>query len=182
MKEFLPAFKFVGIFLGLYLVLNFAYAFWIETVRPAPDRATILVTHHTAKLLALFGEDTGIKINDTQPTVSLLKSNSIVVNVFEGCNSINVMIVFIAFLMAFGGSTGNLLWFAPLGLSIIYFFNVLRVALLYYVSAYWQQYFYYIHKYAFTAFIYSVVFTLWWIWIEKVSGVSLRNILSTRKP
>jgi exosortase/archaeosortase family protein len=68
-------------------------------------------------------------------------------------------------------------WFIPLGLVLIYAANLARVTGLFFIAEYWQEYFYYVHKYAFTAFIYLIVFILWWWWIEKISSLSLRDLL-----
>jgi exosortase family protein XrtF len=97
----------------------------------------------------------------------LYNERAAVLNFFEGCNGLNVMIVFLAFMAAFGGNRKNILWFIPLGLLIIYFANLARLTMLYYVAEYFQSYFYFVHKYLFTAVIYVIVFGLWTIWIMK---------------
>ncbi len=181
MKEFIPAFRFLGVFLGLYIGLNVIYGVWISTYGKEADSATVLITKQTSYILNLFGEQTQTLPKAGTPTVSIIKDGRSALGVFEGCNSINVMIVFIAFLFAFKGSWKKLAWFLPLGLVLIYIANLARVVLLYYVAEYWRQYFYYIHKYLFTAAIYLIVFILWWCWIEKVSGVSLKGIIKSRQ-
>lgn len=181
MKEFKPAFRFLAVFLGLYLGLNIVYGLWISSYETQPDPATRIITEQTSWWLNLFGEETQTQPNQAAPTVSIMKDSRVALSVFEGCNSINVMIVFVAFLFAFKGSWKNLAWFLPLGLVLIYLANIARVVLLYYVAEYWRQYFYYIHKYLFTAVIYMIVFILWWWWIEKVSGVSLKGVIKSRQ-
>jgi len=181
MKEFKTAFRFLAVFLGLYLGLNIVYGLWISSYSNKADQATIIVTNQTSWLLNRMGEATQTQINGAAPTVSIMKDSRVALSVFEGCNSINVMIVFVAFLVAYKGSWKNLAWFLPLGLVLIYLANLARVVLLYFVAEYWRQYFYYIHKYLFTAAIYLIVFILWWWWIEKVSGVSLKGMIKTRE-
>lgn len=181
MKEFLPAFRFLGVFLGLYLGLNIMYGLWISSYGQQADLATVLITKQTSYILNLFGEETQTSPREGTPTVSIIKDGRVALGVFEGCNSINVMIVFVVFLFAFKGSWKKLAWFLPLGLVLIYIANLARVVLLYYVAEYWRQYFYYIHKYLFTAAIYLIVFILWWWWIEKVSRVSLKAMIKSRQ-
>ena len=89
-------------------------------------------------------------------------------NIYEGCNAINVVIVFVAFMFAFSGPAKKLSWFIPLGIGIIYIANLLRVGLLFWVAQHYQRYFYYLHKYIFTALIYLVVLVLWGVWIKMV--------------
>ncbi|HCZ36805.1 MAG TPA: exosortase family protein XrtF [Cytophagales bacterium] len=181
MKEFIPAFRFLAIFLGLYLGFNIIYGLWISSFGMQADSATMLITQQTSQILNLVGEGTHTQPKPNTPTVAIFKDNRIALSVFEGCNSINVMIVFISFLFAFKGSWKKLAWFLPLGLVIIYVANLVRITALYYVAEYWRQYFYYIHKYMFTAVIYLIVFILWWWWIEKISGVSVKEIIKSRQ-
>ncbi|MBX2963376.1 MAG: exosortase family protein XrtF [Cyclobacteriaceae bacterium] len=179
-NEFKPALRFLGIFVGLYLALNLLYGWWIEQYDRA-DPATVFVTNQSAVLLNVFGEDTYTKPKLNTRTISIYKGSRIVVNVFEGCNGINVAIVFVAFMAAFGGDRKKMLWFIPLGLALIHVANLFRVSGLFLVAEYFQQYFYYIHKYAFTASIYVMVFLLWWIWIEKINKISVRQVISSGK-
>lgn len=179
-KEFKPALRFLGIFVGLYLVLNLLYGWWIEQYDQA-DPATVVVTRQSSWLLNAIGEGTYTKPKLNTRTISIYKGSRIVVNVFEGCNGINVAIVFISFMAAFGGDRKKIMWFIPLGLVLIHLANLLRVSGLFLVAEYFEQYFYYVHKYAFTASIYVMVFLLWWIWIEKINGISVRKAIASNK-
>jgi exosortase family protein XrtF len=181
MKEFIPAFRFLATFLGLYLGLNLLYGWWISSYNDQADWATNLVTNQTSYVLNIFGEKTSTQPKSGAPTVLIIKESKTVISVFEGCNSINVMIVFVAFLFAYRGNWKSLAWFLPLGLFLIYLANLTRVVLLFYVAEYWQHYFYYVHKYLFTAVIYLVVFVLWYWWMEKVSGFSFKSLISSSK-
>jgi exosortase family protein XrtF len=181
MKEFKPALWFLTVFLGLYIGLNVLYGIWIASFDTKADTATIKITEQASFLLKLFGEQTHTQLRGNAPTVSIHNDKHVALSVFEGCNSINVMIVFISFLFAFKGSWKKLIWFLPLGLLLIYAANLLRIVALYYVAEYWRQYFYYVHKYLFTAAIYLLVFLLWWWWIKTVSGVSMKALVKSRQ-
>lgn len=175
-KEFKYAFRFLGIFLGLYLFLNLLYGWWVESFTRA-DPVTWVTTRHAAYVLQALGEPAKVKYKENSRSVSLLRMGDVVVNVYEGCNGLNVAIVFISFIAAFGGPIRKALWFIPLGGLIIYLFNIGRITGLYLVAQYLPDYFYYVHKYAFTASIYLVVIILWWWWIEGLQKTGLRKIL-----
>ena len=71
-----------------------------------------------------------------KPTTQLICDGKSVLAIYEGCNGINVMIIFVAFLVAFGPLNKALLWFVPVGLIILhdsepasYWTSILRVAL-----------------------------------------------------
>jgi len=180
MKNLKPAFRFLGIFVGLYLGLNIVYGLWISSFDLKVDTATEIVTKQTSVLLNLFGEDTTTKPKSFTPAISILNDSGVALSVFEGCNGINIMIVFVSFLFAFGGKRKNVAWFLPVGLILIYLANLVRVMVLYFVAEYWKEYFYYAHKYVLTAFLYLMVFVLWWLWIEIVSGISLKKVMTNK--
>ena len=165
LSEFRPALIFLGKFLAIYFAGNILYGLYVESHDNTPDPVTHLVTAQTSWLLNVTGYDTGIADVPGSPKVALKQSGDVVLNVFEGCNGINVMIVFVAFLIAFGGPLKVLAWFLPLGLLIIHTFNLFRVSLLFYLAERSSTQFYYYHKYFFTATLYLVVFGLWALWI-----------------
>jgi exosortase family protein XrtF len=169
-NEFKPAFRFLLVFLGLYLAGNILYGLWITSFHGLPDPATRAVSFQTSKVLGLFGYPVSAVRNVHGPTVFMMNEGNIMLNIYEGCNGINVMIVFAAFVVAFGGRVKRLGWFLPAGMVIIHMSNIVRIALLYFVAVGYQHYFYYVHKYVFTAAIYLIVFLLWVVWVAKVNG------------
>lgn len=167
-KEFRPAFLFLAKFLAIYFIGNLIYGIFIESFRDKPDPLTWSATKQSAVVLNLIGFETSAVINPLAPTVFLKENNKTVLNVYEGCNGVNVMIVFVAFLFAFRGSLRTLLWFLPLGILVIHAANLARICLLFYSAIYNEQYFYYFHKYFFTAILYLIVFILWGFWAIRL--------------
>src|SRR5690606_31424538 len=172
-REFRPALLFVGRFLAVYVVGNVLYGIYIESFGDLPDAVTRVVTEQTSALLGATGEDTTTGDRAGRPIVLLMNgSEGTVLNVYEGCNGLNVMIVFVAFVVAFGGAFRRMAWFIPAGLLVIHVFNLLRIGLLYYVATHFERYFYFFHKYLFTATLYAVVFGLWVIWVTAVTRIN----------
>lgn len=143
------------------------YGLYVESCDNAPDGITNSVTVQTTSLLNGLGCSVTASKNTQGPTVFIETPEKIALSVYEGCNGINVMILFVAFVVAFGGPLKKMAWFIPAGLVIIHLSNLIRIAMLFFVAEYYEQYFYYIHKYAFTAIIYVVVFLLWVIWVMR---------------
>lgn len=172
MKELVHQYKdsllFIGKFVGLYLILNTGYGFFVSSYNPSPDPITSAVTNHVSWGLSWFHDQINTVPDVREPNIHLQKDFKNVVSVFEGCNSINVMIVFIAFLIAFKGSLKSTVIFAALGLMLIYIINLFRVGLLFEVAYYYPQHLYFFHKYLFTGFIYLIVFAIWYVWIQRV--------------
>jgi exosortase family protein XrtF len=168
-KEFTPTILFLVKFLGIYLAGNFLYGLYVTSYEPRPDPVTHVVTEQTAIALTSCGWPSSIRDTPNKSTTHLIYENKSILAVYEGCNGINVMIIFVAFLIAFGPLTKQLLWFIPVGLLLIHMMNLARIALLFWVSIYMKDYMYFMHKYFFTAILYVVIFILWVWWVRKFS-------------
>jgi exosortase family protein XrtF len=174
-QEFKPALLFLGKFLAIYLVGNILYGLFVELYDKAPDPVTRQVSVQTAWILTALGTETTAVDHTNDPKVALICGADVVLNVFEGCNGINVMIVFVAFLFSFGGNRKALLFFIPAGLLLIHIFNLVRILLLFNLATEQSRHFYYFHKYFFTAFLYVVVLALWAVWVMRFSDKSRSN-------
>lgn len=155
-------------FVGLYLVLNTAYAFWADRYKPEADPLTRVVTHQTTTILNWFEDGVSVGESFNSANVPIRQDNRTIVSVFEGCNSINVIVVFLSFVIAFAGSWTKTSVFIVLGAMLIYLCNLGRVVLLFFVAKYYPNNLYFFHKYLFTAVLYGVVFILWFIWVKKI--------------
>jgi exosortase family protein XrtF len=165
-KEFMPTVLFLVKFVGLYIVLNVIYGLYIERAHPQPDNATILVTNQTAAILRGLDWDVETRNHPTKPTTNISYQDRGIVSVYEGCNGINVGIIFLCFLLAFGPINKKLTWFAPVGLLIIHLTNLGRILGLFWVVIYMPNAVYFTHKYLFTAVIYAAVFVMWLVWLR----------------
>lgn len=168
MKDQKTVILFLLKFIGLYIVLNTGYALWTSSYAPLPDPMTTLVTHNSVGLISLVENDVVVGEPLDNPNVPVLDNGTPVIQVFEGCNSINVMIVFVSFVIAFTGTLKKTLWFVAFGLILIYIANLLRVSLLYFVAKYYRDNLYFFHKYLFTGFLYILVFVLWYFWVTRI--------------
>ncbi|HEY9049456.1 MAG TPA: exosortase family protein XrtF [Ohtaekwangia sp.] len=168
-QEFKPTILFLIKFIGIYIVGNLLYGFYIDHFDPRPDPITHEVSRETAWVLTLTGWPTFIQDHTMKPTTLLLHEEKSILAVYEGCNGINTMIIFVAFILAFGPLKRTWLWFVPLGIVIIHLMNLLRIILLFYVSEYMPHFMYFTHKYLFTASLYGVIFLLWLWWIKRYS-------------
>lgn len=165
LKEFKPALLFLAKFLGLYFTANILYGIYIESYDRAPDPITRVVTSQTSSILNAIGYNATYHDIPEARKIALKEESDVVLYVYEGCNGINVAIVFMAFLFAFGGPIKNLFVFLLSGLLMVHLFNLLRIGLLFYLALNNASQFYYYHKYLFTSTLYFVVFALWAVWV-----------------
>lgn len=164
LHEFKPALLFLVKFLAVYFVGNIIYGVFVENAKPRPDAITIVVTNQVVPIINFLGENCVTRENPVRPTVLIESQGDVVLSVYEGCNGINVMIVFLSFAIAYGGRYKFA--FILIGLIAIHLLNLTRVLLLYYTAKFQPQYFYYFHKYIFTAVLFLFVFLLWFGWIR----------------
>lgn len=169
-KEFWPAIKFVVIFVSAYLTSNIIYGLYIEYAHPSPDVFTWLTAAQSAECLQWIGQPASIIINTKGPTVFLNRFSTPIVDIYEGCNGVNVIIVFLSFIVAFAGPLKRKLIFIAVGIVLLNLANVTRIVLLYFVATRYQTYFYFTHKYVFTISLYCMVVALWFAWINKLAG------------
>jgi exosortase family protein XrtF len=165
LREFRPAILFVAKFIGLYLAGNLLYGVYITAYEPKADAVTYHVCQQVAWALDLLTDNISIKADPVKATVLIIQQHPLLA-VYEGCNGVNVLIVFLSFVTAFGPYNRKLIWFIPVGLFIIHAANIFRIVLLFFVARDFRPHLYFTHKYLFTAFIYVVVFILWFWWIK----------------
>lgn len=185
-KEFRPTILFLIKFFGVYLVLSVIYGIFIsryDTAEPpVTDPITRFVTFNCTHTAALFGYSPMVVENDHlnhesdegQTYDSIWLDNTYAISVEEGCNGINIMILFLAFIVAFGGQALSMLLFIPTGLIFIHLSNIARLLLLCLFNVEWGgRHFHFFHKYGFTAIIYLAVFLLWYLWVMRFSGKNI---------
>ena len=170
LRQFFPALAFVLKFVGLYVIGNIAYGLMVEYFDPNPDPVTELVARNTASLLTLTGYPTESIPQLNNPNVLLRWNERAVLAVYEGCNGLNVMIVFLAFLLAIGPYKKKIWLFSSIGLLGIHLLNLARIYGLFMVAVYLPHQFYFVHKYFFTAILYVLIFLLWILWF-RISGI-----------
>jgi exosortase family protein XrtF len=172
-KELLSKYRgalfFILVFVILYLGLNSIYGLYIESHYPQVDPFTWLVSNHTIAILGLFYDNIQITLLDHSEMIPVFINDKAVLDIFEGCNSLNVMIVYVSFIIAFKGPLQKTIYYILGGMLAIYIMNILRLALLIESTQSFPDFFYYFHKYIFTASIYVIVFILWYFWTRQVS-------------
>lgn len=175
-KRYKHALIFLAKYLVLYVGLNSGYAWYVESYRPNTDPVTKMVTDHSAFIISLFDEGVHAEEIRASSNVPIMKGSETVIEVYEGCNSINVMLVFIAFVVAFWANWKVLLPYLGAGLIIIYFVNLLRIVGLYLVALKFPEALYFLHKFLFTGIIYLIVFALWYLWALRVKRWRMQQV------
>jgi len=170
-QKYKPVIRFVGLFLGTYLLLTVCYSIYLDLSEEAkypPDLITNLVAKQTSSLINSFGYTAEVIPNDLEPTMKLFVNGKFLARIIEGCNSISIVILFIAFVLAFAEKLKKTLLFIFVGAVLIYAVNIVRIAVLAIALYEYPDYKDILHGVVFPGLIYGMVFLLWIAWVRML--------------
>jgi exosortase family protein XrtF len=176
LKKYLILYKpfllFLGKFLLSYLLLTFVYESYLsqfDVKKLEIDGITQLVAIQTKDSMVFFHYDADVKPNLTELGIKFFYNQRFIARIIEGCNGVNVIILFVSFVIAFSGKIKATLLYIIGGSLLIYILNLIRIALLCVLMYHFPKQQHFLHGVFFPLFIYGVVFMLWLIWIRKFS-------------
>ena len=160
--------RFIVVFLGVYLLLTALYASYLnfEFKHYYPDYITYVVAEQSNFIVNLLGYKTVITPSKSLPAIDILISGGQLIHVVEGCNAISVMLLFMAFVMAFYQGLKKTLSYLLIGVIVLYLLNVFRIATLAILIFHYPEYSSFLHGTAFPAIIYGSLLGLWLIWVN----------------
>lgn len=166
-------------FLVVYGVMTIGYKIYLDKstgTNHHPDYLTHLVSKQSQSLLNTLGYKTQIQPHPYEPSIKLIVRGKYVARVVEGCNSTSVIILFIAFIIAFSGHPKVTFFYALAGSVLIYTINLIRIAVLS-IGLYhypWRRDI--LHTIIFPLIIYGMVFILWMVWVKRFSHISKKHV------
>ncbi|WP_417197018.1 exosortase family protein XrtF [Bizionia sp.] len=179
MKKLLQKYKsvirFILTFLLVYAVMTFGYKFYLQLSTGAvyyPDYMTHIVAQQSADLLQTLGYEAQVLPHPDEASMKLFINEKYVARVIEGCNSVSVIILFMAFILAFSGRFKTTIIYLLAGSVLIYVVNLFRVVILS-VGLYhypWRKDI--LHTVIFPAIIYGMVCLLWVVWVNRFSKIA----------
>jgi exosortase family protein XrtF len=166
LKDFKPVLGILLRFIIIYLVLLFAYQFYLNSFQNMGlDPFSRMIAEQVRYFQNLFGFQTQLYDDVKGEQVYFYVKNEYPTRMVEGCNAVSVMILFVAFVFAFYKGKKTFV-FVLIGLILLYIMNVLRIIGLNVVATDYKQYAKISHDYIFPAVIYGTVVVLWLIWIK----------------
>lgn len=171
--QYKPFLLFLGKFFLSYLILTIVYQNYLnqfDSKKAEVDGFTKSVAKQTELVLSLVDSQSYTMPHLTEPSVKLFYKNKYISRIIEGCNGLSVIILFIAFVIAFSGKVKHTLLFIIFGSLIIHVLNVFRIALLSMALYSYPEYEHFLHGVLFPLVIYGVVFVLWIIWVNNYSS------------
>ncbi|WP_027371872.1 exosortase family protein XrtF [Chryseobacterium sp. UNC8MFCol] len=166
LKDFKPVLGILLRFIIIYLVLLFAYQFYLNTSKAGGlDPFSRLIAEQVTSVQNKVGYPTELYDDVKNEQVWFYVKNDYVTRMVEGCNAISVIILFVSFVFAFYKGSKTFL-FVGVGLLLLYVMNLLRIAGLNIVMSDYKEYGKMFHDFIFPAIIYGTVVVLWLVWIK----------------
>lgn len=162
---------FLLIFIGSYVLLSLLYGYYLdysEMNENGADTITRTVAFQSEQLLTDWGYDAQIGALSGYPGIQLYMNQEIVGQIVEGCNSVSIIILFVAFVLAFRQGWKKTVLFLFAGAILIYAINLVRIAILSIALHRFPEYQDFLHRVIFPGIIYGMVFILWVLWIRSI--------------
>ena len=166
--------KFIIFFLlkaiGLYAVWYMVYDLWLKKSGVLDNWIIDSLVYFTVKFLELFN----FMIYVDYHKVGIFGAD-LSVFVGNGCNGLELFALFTGFIIIFPGNWKNKVWYIPLGIIVLHFFNVLRIIGLVFSGYYDRSYLHFNHKYTFTIIMYLLTFVGWILWVKYFSKTTTKQ-------
>jgi exosortase family protein XrtF len=171
-----PFFRFILVSSGLYIFWYFLYEYYLKPVTGFDlviIDGLVRIAESILQILGYTITDYGYVDGDCRSHIGI--DGSMGVTIGAPCDGSVLFALFVAFIAAFPGPWKHKLWYLPVGVLFVHLVNVLRVVGLAVVVHWNENWLSFNHDYTFTLIVYSFVFLLWWIWVNKFSGVGKKQ-------
>lgn len=160
-----------------YALLFVVYSFYLSKSQKVVDVFSCSpITQTVAKqcnyLLNVFGYNGVVVQNNSELSINLFVNDTVVAKIIEGCNSVSIIILFIAFIIAFSSGLKKTVLFIIFGSLIIYVVNITRIVIIVIAIYKYPEYQDILHNIIFPGLIYGITFLLWFLWVQKFSRLS----------
>lgn len=166
LKDFKPVLNILLRFIIVYLVLLFAYQFFLNScIGTGLDPFSRMIAGQVSYVQNAIGYTTQLYDDVKKEQVWFYVNKAYATRMVEGCNAVSVMILFVSFIFAFYKGPKTFI-FVFVGLIFLYIMNVLRIVGFNIVMTDHKEYGKIFHDFIFPAIIYGSVVLLWLIWIK----------------
>lgn len=130
-----------------------------------------LFLNATAGIMSLLGEE--MEIDHLLRIVRIKGTSGVTVG--EPCIGYEIDAFFLALILSSNGNLTSKIWFSIFGLTLLVFVNLLRIIVLTYLVEINPWLWEVNHKFVFSIVVYSVLFLLWHLWIQKFTKVQYND-------
>jgi len=165
----------VSLFIVITLIIHYLYRFWAIRLHYVPITDYIMAGR---KFLSevLYTQSAwivdhvfGITFTGVAHTKTLYFPNNGFIAVNLSCSGFKQILQFGLLMIVYPGPWKHKLWYIPVGIIIVHLTNIFRITGLSVVIVNWPDYWNFSHDYLFRPFFYVVIFSLWVLWVERIS-------------
>ena len=164
-----PVVVFVALFFASYIEMSLVYGLYLNVyagTHKAADPITNLVAGQSSQLIETFGYSAQVLPALDMPHMKLIINNRYTANIIEGCNAVSVILLFVAFVLAFAQQLKKTMLFLLAGITLIYSINLVRICILAIALYEYPEQGDFLHGVVFPGIIYGMVFLLWVLWVK----------------
>lgn len=167
--------KFFSVYGGLTLLYRWYLRQYDTVLAFEVDVFSQQIAKQVQWLLWFLGYDCQLAFHESQSSIKVIVDGYYVSRIVEGCNALSVIILFVAFVVAFSGKWIHTLAYVIVGTALIHLMNIGRIALLSVLLLNFPEYEPILHGVVFPLIIYGLVFVLWIVWVNYFSNYAKRN-------
>ena len=160
-----------GRFVARYVAVLSA-GFLLLALRPVNDHVvnpyTTFVANESALALNLFGEHARV-------AGQVLTSSRFSVTIFNGCNGLEAILIFVSGVIAFPAPWRRKLLGVLLGFIAIQVFNVIRVVSLFYIGVFEPAWFNVSHVFIWQSLVIVFGVVLWLVWVRRYALAQVKR-------
>lgn len=165
--------KITAFFIRLFLLFSLWFVFYTLLLRPGRiiDRPlTNFLTASVVKCINTISPSTtpiSWIENPVRPCAHLTKNNIAVFDIFDVCNGIDLIFIYLGVLFLLPNPLKRKFIFGVCGVVAIVLLNIIRISSLYYIYIYQRSAFDFSHHYLFTLLMYVLIFYAWLLFVKK---------------
>jgi exosortase/archaeosortase family protein len=173
--------------LYFFFILALTHFFWKFTMNG--DASDNVVTFFGLPLTDFFNAMSDHVAKKSLGVLQLFHSNAILlpdniiqhpngksVQIIWACTGIKQAYIFFCIIAFYKGPWQKKLWYIPLGIFVVYLFNLLRISAIAALVENHSELFDLVHGHLLKYLFYIVIFGLWVLWEEKISGNNQKKI------
>ena len=177
----LPIRLFLGKALLFFVVWQIVYGFSLFKIKAVDDSLTTHVGMASVYVLNNFTTMSGFTEKkeiysetlggETTQYLSaaIYHNNRKVLNIAKACNGLELMVLFVGFIVCMPSKFWRKAKYIVLGLLLLDAVNILRCVGLIYLMEYFHAYFQFAHHYLFKMIVYTVTFLIWVYFSRKIN-------------
>ena len=89
------------------------------------------------------------------------------ISIIWACSGLKQMYIYFCVIAFYRGPWLQKLWYIPMGLMVVYLFNIFRITAISYIAYNNRETFDFLHNHLFKYLFYGVIFLLWVVWEHK---------------